>query len=184
LIWPPWNVSRPPKELVEAINRAIIFPERSIDLGCGRGYIVEYLAKLGIEAWGIDISAIAIRQALARINKNSINAKFVRGDIFEFKPREYYDLVTDKGCYHSLPLIKRLIYPSLIRSRYLKVGGDLLMWVISDEEPDWGGPNRISISEIKRNFTERWFKLKAFKRIRWDAFKSPYGYFIWLKRSE
>jgi cyclopropane fatty-acyl-phospholipid synthase-like methyltransferase len=181
LIWPPWNIKGPPRELVRAINSGGLNPERSIDIGCGRGYTVEYLAKLGVDAWGIDISTIAIRQALSRVNKNGVTAKFVKGDIFEFKPAGYYDLVTDKGCYHTLPVHKRRIYPYLIRKRYLKSGGDLLLWVISDEEPDWGGPNRISKAEIEENFIDRGYKPIVFQRIKWESFKNPYGYFIWFK---
>ena len=39
-------------------------PRSVLDAGCGRGYLVNSLRQRGVEAWGIDISEPAVRNAL------------------------------------------------------------------------------------------------------------------------
>lgn len=38
-------------------------PKKVLDIGCAYGYVVKYLRELGVEAWGIDTSAYALKQA-------------------------------------------------------------------------------------------------------------------------
>lgn len=44
-----------------------IAPERVLDLGCAKGYLVDVLRDKGIEAFGVDISNYAIEQGPAKI---------------------------------------------------------------------------------------------------------------------
>ena len=43
-----------------SLNPAVMANKKVLELGCAKGYLVEYLRNLGIDAYGIDISQYAI----------------------------------------------------------------------------------------------------------------------------
>ena len=57
---PPWDTGRPPQELVEFIESKKLRPCSVLDIGCGTGTSVCYLAARGFDATGVDISRVAI----------------------------------------------------------------------------------------------------------------------------
>lgn len=54
---------------------------RTIDLGCGTGANVVYLAKQGFESHGVDFSDVAIRKARHRATEAGVQAHLVVGDL-------------------------------------------------------------------------------------------------------
>jgi SAM-dependent methyltransferase len=182
---PPWDTGEPPRELVELIENNILKPCNSMDLGCGTGGLIEFLSKAGFRAYGIDISKIAINRAYQRLNNLGINTRIICADIFEYYPENKFDLVTDVGCYHSLPYNQRRKYSDLILNRYLKPEGDLLLWVINDIRYNLKPPYNISPREVRINFIEKGFKLIRMSKTRLPfilrIIEGPRGYFIWLK---
>lgn len=62
-----------------------------VDLGCGTGYHVRALAKLGFEAVGIDISKQNIRFARRRTKQEKVHPRFVVGSYYEYRPDEIFD---------------------------------------------------------------------------------------------
>ncbi len=86
-------------------------PARILELGSGAGDIALKFAKLGFEAFGIEISPIAVawanekafEKAKDSINKN-LQAQFVQGcvtDLSQF-PDEFFDAVIDGNCFHCI----------------------------------------------------------------------------------
>ncbi|MBH0115293.1 class I SAM-dependent methyltransferase [Salinibacterium sp. NG253] len=70
---------------------------RSLDLGCGEGGDVLWLAQNGWSATGIDISTRAIeraREAALKLSIPSDAATFIAADLSELETAELYDLVT------------------------------------------------------------------------------------------
>lgn len=67
-------------------------PGRALDLGCGEGADVLWLAEQGWDAVGVDVSATAISRAQTAAN-GSTRAVFVAGDL-SAAPAGPYDLVT------------------------------------------------------------------------------------------
>jgi len=65
-----------------------------IDLGCGTGRHVRELAKLGFEVTGIDISNQNIKFARKKASEAGIDARFVRGNYFDYQPAKGYDAAT------------------------------------------------------------------------------------------
>jgi SAM-dependent methyltransferase len=63
-----------------------------IDLGCGTGYHVRELTKLGFEATGIDVSKQIIRFARKRAKEESVRPRFVVGSYYEYRPDESCDV--------------------------------------------------------------------------------------------
>lgn len=73
---------------------ASLTPGRALDLGCGEGADVIWLAQHGWEATGIDISATAIRRATDAARAAGLDdARFLVGDLSSLTDEDY-DLVT------------------------------------------------------------------------------------------
>ena len=61
---PRWDTNITPPEVVAVIEGAAPLPAgRALDLGCGTGTNVIYLAQHGWETIGVDFSPVAIQQA-------------------------------------------------------------------------------------------------------------------------
>jgi SAM-dependent methyltransferase len=81
-----WDSDAGP-ELVRLVEDGTLSPDRlggdrAIDLGCGSGANVLYLAGHGFDAMGVDFSAVAVRQARERASALGLSgAAFVEGDV-------------------------------------------------------------------------------------------------------
>ncbi|MFQ5712204.1 MAG: class I SAM-dependent methyltransferase [Candidatus Geothermarchaeales archaeon] len=119
-IYAPWDTDKPPRELVELVEEGRVEPCRALDVGCGTGSYVIYLASKGFEAVGIDISPAAIRKARAKAVKRNVDCRFHVVDFLNAKGlssviKEPFDLVMDYGCLHSLKKQDRRRYPSPLK---------------------------------------------------------------------
>jgi SAM-dependent methyltransferase len=85
------------------VNHAIVevvstlTPGRSLDLGCGEGGDVVWLAQHGWDATGLDISVTATRRAAEAARAAGIaddRIHFEAADLETWSPHESYDLVT------------------------------------------------------------------------------------------
>lgn len=145
----PWYEPEPPALLVEALN-ARPGAGRALDVGCGAGTHVLYMASRGHAVTGIDLMprAIELLRASARETGNHITA--VQADIKTWEADQPFDVILDVGCLHSLSAAERLIYRRQLL-RWLAPGGDYIlihlgrrawwdMWPI--------GPHRIEAAKI------------------------------------
>ena len=62
----PWDSGDPADELVELVQSGRMKAGRALDIGCGTGTNVLYLAEKGFDVSGVDISKIAIRKVIAK----------------------------------------------------------------------------------------------------------------------
>lgn len=104
----------PRPEVVELVESGQLHPSPAIDLGCGTGDNVIYLARHGFSAIGVDISPRAIDQARAKARNASVQARFLVGDVTELaEVGGPFDLVLDYGCLGC-------IIGTLARERYVR----------------------------------------------------------------
>lgn len=78
-------------------------PATALDLGCGEGADVLWLAERGWQATGIDVSASAVERARGHARERGVaddRVRFVAGDADEALPDEQFDLVTS-SFFHS-----------------------------------------------------------------------------------
>lgn len=96
----------PPEDLIRFIARNFYRrPDRRdvkiLELGCGPGANIWYLAREGFAAFGIDGSKVAIERATARLAGDRLAASLTIGDINDIN-RIYhgqtFDAVIDVGC--------------------------------------------------------------------------------------
>jgi len=75
---------------------------RVLELGCGPGANVLWLSREGFETSGIDGSSVAIERCRHRLEKESLSAHLVVGDIVELPfPDEHFDAVVDVECLYA-----------------------------------------------------------------------------------
>jgi cyclopropane fatty-acyl-phospholipid synthase-like methyltransferase len=124
----PWDTASPPAELEDLLERGLLKPCRALDIGCGTGGLVVYLAKRGFEVTGVDISIIAVKRARARAVREGVKASFIKMDLTDVGQAQLlgkFDLVTDVGCYHSLSQDDRRAYIESLNT-VIKAGVSIL----------------------------------------------------------
>ncbi|RDH74708.1 class I SAM-dependent methyltransferase [Mycolicibacterium moriokaense] len=104
-------------------------PGHALDVGCGTGANVIYLAQHGWDATGVDFSATAIDRA-RRDARDVAGTAFLEGDVTRLSDlaiRRPIDLVLDMGCYHSLPADAKKAYVAALAA-ITQPGTPLMMW--------------------------------------------------------
>jgi SAM-dependent methyltransferase len=133
----PWDTGVTPPEVVELVEgKTPLSPGRALDLGCGTGNEVAYLARHGWTATGVDLVQIAIDRAASKI-EGLPNAAVRRGDVTklgEMKLDGPFDLVLDLGCFHSLPSDGRDAYAAGLGS-LTATGAVLFMFAFAARLP-------------------------------------------------
>jgi len=154
----PWFRSRPSEEVVDAVRQRF-FPPRCtvLDIGCGAGSNVLYLARRGYRAYGIDISPKAIEAARDRAQKAHLRIQVRAGDALDLPySRARFQAANDRGCFHTIPIARRTEYAAEV-GRVIRPGGAfLIIWVGREETKRDGPPHRPSLEEVARAF-EKWF---------------------------
>jgi SAM-dependent methyltransferase len=151
---PRWDNARPRPEL-EALVRSRV-PGRALDLGCGTGASVLYLASHGWEAVGIDFAPEAIAAAIQNAKRAGVNATFLLGDVSRLGQAGVpgqFDLLVDIGCYHAIPAPRRDAYAAGAAA-VARSGADFYLAGISDPPLSWRllGARGITGDELRSRF--------------------------------
>ncbi len=153
----PWF--RPgPSDPVRASVRERFWPRGSpvIDIGCGAGSNVLYLARSGYRAHGIDLSPGAVRAARDRARKAGLTISVREGDALAIPfPTGRFSGAMDNGCFHTLPIGRRAEYAREVARVVRPGGGYLLSWVAREYTRPFGPPHRPSLEEIADVFEPR-----------------------------
>src|SRR5262245_47031712 len=102
----PWEMG-PRPELTDLVERGELTPGRSVDLGCGSGANVIYLAEHGFDATGVDFSMVALDKARAAAAERGVleRTHWIRADLTREPPGDLhgaFDLVVDYGTLDDL----------------------------------------------------------------------------------
>jgi len=132
LFHPPWDTGIPAPEIVRFI--AGKNPGKAIDLGCGTGTNLLYLAQHGWTVTGIDQAPLAVRKAKGKL-KNLPKTLLV-ADVTQLAGLELpgpYDLGLDMGCFHTLAETFRPKYVEGME-KWIKEGGVLMIYAFQSAE--------------------------------------------------
>ncbi len=97
----------PPEELVRFVGRNFFAAEdrsavRFLEIGCGPGANLVFLAQEGFSATGLDGSKIALEQAAARLKDLRLSAQLDQGDAMALPYAEAaFDCVIDVECAYA-----------------------------------------------------------------------------------
>lgn len=173
----PWNKPEPPPPLVELVESGTITPCDSIDIGCGSGSSVLYLASKGFRATGVDLSPTAIHMARKRAEGKGLNCRFIPADLIDEADKidGQFEFASDWGVLHH-------VFPEN-RERYLRnvcnllrPGGYYMSTCFSEESEQFGGDGKyrptslgttiyFSSQEEIRELFERFFTVEEVKTI-------------------
>jgi len=111
----PWDTGITPPEVVDLIEGPdALTPGRALDMGCGTGTNVRYLAEHGWEATGVDAEPRAVDAAERKL-AGVDGARVLRGDVTRLDSLDLagpFDLILDIGCLHSIERSRRDAYVS------------------------------------------------------------------------
>jgi len=152
---PPWDTGIPPHELVAIIEGPNALPAgHALDLGCGTGTSVLYLAQHGWKVVGVDFAAAAIEKARKKAARTS-GATLVEGDVSRLSQLGItgpFDFVLDMGCYHGLSATRRRAYVQEV-ARVTRSGALFMVWAVaSARRPIFPGAPHMQDEEIPERF--------------------------------
>lgn len=119
----PWEADVDDAPLDRALA-AVPPPRALLDLGCGTGARALRLAEQGYRVVATDVSDVALERARARPGADRV--VFLRDDVRATLLRSTFDVVLDRGCFHSLDAQDVPAYRAAIE-RLLAPGGTLVV---------------------------------------------------------
>jgi cyclopropane fatty-acyl-phospholipid synthase-like methyltransferase len=152
---PPWDIGHPQPEIVR-LDQSGQITGSVLDVGCGTGEHVLYLAGRGFEVMGVDSAPTAIKKARAKAKQRGLDVTFVLGDALNLSiPDHRFDTVIDMGLFHVFSDEERPRFRESLE-RVLRPGGTYFMMCFSEKEPGDLGPRRVTQAEIRSVFTGGW----------------------------
>ena len=152
----PWD-GPPRPELVALVESGVLTPARlapgrAIDLGCGTGSNLRYLARHGFEGTGVDFSPVALGIARKQATASGTHAsiRFVEGDLTAGKipgVEGPFDLLVDYGTLDDLDHVGRRAMAGLVVN-LARPGAAFLFWCFWGRRSDLPrmsltGPSRM-----------------------------------------
>ena len=133
----PWNFKQLDPDYLKVIELMhASHPLRICDLGTCSGEQAIEMAKLGHDVTGIDVSEVALEMARKNLlEEENVSVFFALDDILDSRfGDESFDLITDRGCFHSMhAFIPDDRYIASVR-RLLKPGGMFFVKGMSEDE--------------------------------------------------
>jgi len=173
----PWNIETPPDVLVELVESGKVKPCKTIDLGCGTGNYAIYLASVGFEVTGIDISPTAIKIAKENAKKKGVKCNFLVADVLGNldEVKETFDFVYDWELLHHIFPEQRKKYVENVYG-ILNPKGKYLSVCFSEKDREFGGSGKyretrlgtilyFSSEDEIRDLFEPYFNIKELKTI-------------------
>jgi SAM-dependent methyltransferase len=139
----PWNIETPPDALVELVNNGKVKPCKTIDLGCGTGNYAIYLASVGFDVTGIDISSTAIKIAKENAKKKRAKGNFLVANVLSKldEVKERFEFAYDWELLHHMFPEQRRTYVENVH-RILNPKGKYLTVCFSEKDRGFGGSGK------------------------------------------
>jgi cyclopropane fatty-acyl-phospholipid synthase-like methyltransferase len=148
LFRPAWDSGIPAPELVEFISG---HPAgNALDIGCGTGTNLLYLAQHDWKISGVDFAWLAIAKAKKKVRgypKTLLAANVTK--LANLVLPGPYDLALDMGCFHSLPIKDRQSYIKGVE-KWVKPSGVLMLYAFQPSKAS-------SIPGISREDMQEYF---------------------------
>lgn len=175
---PPWDIAGPQGEILRLAEAGEI-KSPVLDVGCGTGENLLYLASLGYDVLGIDIVPAAIEKARGKAADRSMAVDFLVWDALKLTDlQKKFNTVIDSGLFHTLSDDERPVFVRGLAS-VLNPGGTYFMLCFSEQEPGSWGPRRVTQKEIGDSFGFGW-RINYIREMRFDTHFGPECCSAWL----
>src|SRR5438128_412240 len=99
----PWDTGYPSSELQRWLAEWKLTPCRALEVGCGTGTNLIWLAQQGFDCTGIDLSPRAVDRARQKAEAAGVKVRFMVGDVCAPPDLgEPFAFFLDRGCYHAV----------------------------------------------------------------------------------
>lgn len=174
-----WGSKYPTETLIQFIARKFYRAEREnvklLDIGCGKGANIIFMAAEGFDVYGIDGSKEAISKAQANLEEKKLNATLQSGNIINLPYNDdFFDGVTENEVvyYNNKENSKKILGEV---KRVLKKGGYFYSRTFSTENYIGQNYEQISTYEFD-NISDGPLSGKGFTRlIDLEGIKELYG---------
>lgn len=176
---PPWDIGRPQRIFVQLVERGRLKENPVLDVGCGTGENALFLAAKAFEVTGIDVSPTAIQKAKRKAKERKLRATFLAHDALRLSTLgRTFATVIDSGMFHTLDDAERPIFAEEL-AKALRPGGTYFLACFSEQEPNWGGPRRVTEREIRSAFPPP-FRVASIEEATFDSNLQPEGHRAYL----
>ena len=154
--WAPWDAVGVRAELRRLLDSGEVAPERhprAVDLGCGTGANVVFLAERGFRATGVDFSSVALGKGRQRASAAGVSGRcrFVEADLTADPAPGLegpFDLLLDFGTIDDLAPSQRPAASRLV-ARLSRPGSLFLFWCFYGRWQDlpaisFRGPSKLT----------------------------------------
>lgn len=180
----PWDTGRPSTQLRLLLESGAVKPCRALELGCGTGTNVVFLAQRGFDVTGVDLSETAIQRAQDKARAATVNAKLVCASVLALPDLGgLFEFVFDRGCFHTLAKEQRGGFVGEML-RVTRPGSVFFLLCGNAKEPLDPGPPTVSEEEIRATFGGD-FDIEWMREFRFDTAglpRSPLGYATLMRR--
>jgi SAM-dependent methyltransferase len=177
----PWFEPGPSPPVRRAVEEHFL-PEGGavLDIGCGAGSNVLFLAEHGYRSHGVDLSPGAVAATRARAAEARLTVDVQEGDALALSfPDGSLDGLVDNGCFHTLPLARREDYAAEVHRVLRPEGCFVLSWVAREHTGVMGPRHRPSLSEVTAVLESRFlFVRTGFEPGREEGEPSTYYAFL------
>jgi SAM-dependent methyltransferase len=146
----PWDIGKPDFNLIQTVTTMAIGPCKALDIGCGTGDNSIWLFQKNFQVISIDISEIAIQQAIEKASKANTKCTFIVIDFLKNKVEGApFGFVFDRGCFHSLNSdAEREIFAENVADHLDENGLWLSLVGNADEQSNRPGPPQRTARDI------------------------------------
>ena len=152
-------------ELVKLVEDGELNPVRALDLGCGTGGNVNWLAARGVKAIGVDFARSAIDRAQTEAEESGSGAQFFVDDMTNLETVSgTFDLIVDYGSIDDLSRSARARCAARIKE-LVSPGSKLFMYCFDWNMSWWEralakilpfGDGVIQSDEVQELFADSW----------------------------
>ena len=150
-----WDRGSSSRNLSYWLDNDLLKPCRILIPGCGNGYEVLTLAKLGFDVVAIDIAPSAINNLQTMLDDAGLKAELILADFFKWHPDEKFDAVFEQTSLCALPQCQWEQYEAQLH-KWLKPQGKLFAAFMQTGK-EGGPPFHCSLVNMKQLFSnEKW----------------------------
>lgn len=135
---------------------ASLAPQSSVLIpGCGHGYEVIELARLGFHVTGLDIAPTPVARMRRELEAEGLRADVVQADMFTFTPQSPFDAVYEQTSLCAIEIEQREAYEKKL-CEWIKPGGSLFA-LFMQTGVEGGPPFHCDLSAMRELFPDsRW----------------------------